>query len=164
MRRLNVTQQLIVSEYDSANRPPPMVEEFLMLVRYKDLLRLLISGGIKSRYKRSSLGVVWTLLNPLLNMAVMTFAFSTLFKSKIEHYPLYILSGLLCWNFFSQTTVHAMMTLVWGGNLIKRIYLPRTIFAVSSIGIGLVNLCLALIPLVVVMLVLGHPFYPTWWM
>jgi ABC-2 type transport system permease protein len=141
-----------------------MIEEFLMLVRYKDLLRLLVTNGIKTRYRRSTLGIVWTLLNPLLNMVVMTFAFSTLFRTTLVHYPLYILAGLLCWNFFSQTTTHAMHTLVWGGNLIKRIYLPRTIFAVSAIGNGLVNLCLALIPLIIVMLVLGHPFYATWWM
>jgi ABC-type polysaccharide/polyol phosphate export permease len=159
-----VTQQLIAREYDSANRPHPIIEEFLMLVRYKDLLRLLIINGIKTRYKRSSLGIVWTLLNPLLNMTVMTFAFSALFRNTLEHYPVFILSGLLCWNFFSQTTIYAMNTLVWGGGLIKRIYVPRTIFAVSSIGIGLVNLFLALIPLVGVTFVLGHPFYSTWWM
>jgi len=141
-----------------------MIEEFLMLLRYKDLLRLLVINGIKTRYKRSTLGIVWTLLNPLLNMAVMTFAFSALFRSTLAHYPVYILAGLLCWNFFSQTTTHAMNTLVWGGNLIKRIYLPRTIFAVAAIGNGLVNLCLALIPLIGVILVLGHPFYPTWWL
>lgn len=157
------TQPLIRSEYDSASRRSPMIEEFFMLVRYKDLLRLLIINGIKTRYKRSSLGIVWTLLNPLLNMVVMTFAFSALFRNTLEHYPVYILSGLLCWNFFSQTTTYAMHTLVWGGGLIKRIYLPRTIFAVSSIGNGLVNLFLALIPLVGVIFVLGHPFYPTWW-
>jgi ABC-type polysaccharide/polyol phosphate export permease len=163
MRSINVTQQLIKSDYDSASQRSPMIEEFLMLVRYKDLLRLLVTGTIKTRYKRSALGVVWTLLNPLLHMTVMTIAFSTLFKGKLVHYPVYILAGLLCWNFFSQTTSQAMLTLVWGGNLIKRIYLPRTIFAMSSICTGLVNLGLALIPLIILMLLQGHPLYPTWW-
>jgi len=150
-------------EYDSAARRSPMLEEFLALLRYKDLLRLLIANTTKARYKRSALGVVWTLLNPLLNMAVMTIAFSALFRGSLIHYPIYILTGLICWNFFNQTTQYAMSTLVWGGNLIKRIYIPRTIFAVTSIGNGLVNLGLALIPLIILMRLLGHPLYPTWW-
>lgn len=159
-----MTDPWLEIEYDSATQRSPMLEEFLALLRYKDLLRLLVVNTIKTRYKRSALGVVWTLLNPVLNMVVMTIAFSTLFRGALIHYPIYILAGLLCWNFFNQTTSHAMNTLVWGGNLLKRIYIPRTIFAVASICTGLVNLGLALIPLILVMLALGHPFYPTWWL
>src|SRR5689334_958733 len=162
-KRLSMSNETLEIEYDSAARRSPMVEELLALLRYKDLLRLLIINTIKTRYKRSAFGVVWTLLNPLLNMAVMTIAFSALFRGSLIHYPVYILSGLICWNFFNQTTTYAMSTLVWGGNLIKRIYVPRTIFAVASIGTGLVNLGLSLIPLILIMLFLGHPFYPTWW-
>lgn len=149
--------------YDSAVRRPPFVGELIELLRYRDLLWLMIANITKTRYKRSALGVVWTLLNPLLNMTVLTIAFSSFFRAALENYPVYVLSGLIFWNFYTQTTTFAMNSLVWGGSLLKRIYLPRTIFAVAAIGNGLINLGLSLIPLVLIMLVLGHPFHPTWW-
>jgi ABC-2 type transport system permease protein len=152
-----------VPMYDSQTRPAPVVGEFLELLRYRDLLRLLVINNIKTRYKRSMLGVIWTLLNPLLMMMVMTVAFSSLFRSSLEHYAVYVLAGLLFWNFFAQSTTAAMKSLVWGGALIRRIYLPRAIFAVSAIGTGLVNLLLGLIPLGLVMLGLGHPIRPALW-
>lgn len=150
-------------EYDSAACRSPVVEELLELLRYRDLLRLLVANIIKTRYKRSVLGAAWTLLNPLLNMAVLTVAFSTLFRFSLPNYPVYVLSGLICWNFFTQTTTHAMGSLVWGGGLLQRIYIPRTVFAVASIGNGLVNLGLSLVPLLIIMLLIGHPLHPTWW-
>jgi ABC-2 type transport system permease protein len=149
--------------YDSASRRAPLVQELLELFRYRDLLGLLVGNITKTRYRRSVLGVVWTLLNPLLQMTVLTFAFSYMFRFSVHHYPVYVLSGLICWNFFTQTTTYAMSTIVWGGGLLKRVYLPRSIFAVASIGNGLVNVGLSLVPLVAIMLVTGHPIYPTWW-
>jgi len=140
-----------------------MMGEFSELLRYRDLLRLLIGKIIKTRYKRSALGVVWALLNPLLTMAVMTIAFSALFRGAVTNYPLYILSGLICWNFFSQTTAYAMHSLVWGGSLLRRVYVPRTIFAVASVGHGLVNFTLTMLPLLVIIAVMGHAFHATWW-
>ena len=104
-------------EYDSAARRSPALTEIVELVRYRDLLAMMVSNIIKTRYKRSVLGVVWTLLNPLLNMAVLTIAFSSIFRSSLEHYPVYVLSGLIAWNFFTQTTLYAMNALVWGGGL-----------------------------------------------
>lgn len=151
-------------EYDSDRRPPPLLGELLELLRYRDLTRLMVGNIIKTRYKRSALGVVWTLLNPLLNMIVLTIAFSSLFRFSLENYPVYVLSGLIFWNFYTQTTTYAMNSLVWGGSLLKRIYLPRSIFAVAAIGNGLINLGLSFIPLILIMLVLGHPLHPTWWL
>ena len=149
--------------YDSAARRAPFLRELAELVRFRDLLGLLINNMNKTRYRRSALGVLWTLLNPLLNMAVLTFAFSQLFRFNLPRYPVYVLTGLIAWNFFSQTTTQSMHTLIWGGSLLRRIYLPRGIFAVASIGNGLVNLGLALVPLLAIMALLGHPFYATWW-
>ncbi len=123
---------------------------------YRFLLFQLIRRDLVARYKRSILGVAWTMLNPLGTMLIMTFVFSNLFKS-VESYPVYILSGLIVWNFFSQGTNAAMVGLIWGGSLMQRIYLPRTIFGVSAIGTALVNLLIALIPLTLVMLITGTP-------
>jgi len=143
--------------YDSNSSRSPALAEFVELWHYRDFLKLLVTNSIKTRYKRSALGVVWTLLNPLLNTAVLTIALSQLMRFEIGNYPIYLLVGYLVWTFFTQTTTQSMNTLVWGSNLIKRIYIPRTAFAISVTGNGLVNIVLSLIPIFVVILIMEHP-------
>lgn len=143
--------------YDSARRPSPMIEELVEAFRYKDLIKQLVRRDILSRYKRSVLGVAWTMLNPLGMMVVLTLVFSNFF-STARAFPVYLLTGLVAWNFLAQTTTAAMQQLTWGSVLLHRIYLPRTIFALSSVGTGLVNLVLSLVPLAVVMMVVGVQF------
>src|SRR5262245_61014010 len=150
----------VVPIYDSADRRLPFLEEMKELARYRDLLVQLIKRNIKTRYKRSVLGIFWTLLNPLLMMLVLTFVFSNVFRLRTHHYAAYALAGLVLWNFFSQTTSGAMSELVWGGSLMNRIYLPRSIFAATALGTGLVNLSLSLVPLLMIMLVTGVPLRP----
>ncbi|HNS63597.1 MAG TPA: ABC transporter permease [Anaerolineaceae bacterium] len=143
--------------YDSARHANSFVTEFLALIHYRELARQMISRSIKTRYKRSALGVIWTMLNPLLTMLVLTIVFSTLFRFQIEHYPVYILSGLLAWNFFASTTNLAMGEMLWSGDLLKRIYLPKAIFVVSTTGSGLVNMGLSMVPLLIIMLITRTP-------
>ncbi len=145
--------------YDSANNRVSAISELKELGNYRYLLGQLIRRDILTRYKRSILGVAWTMLNPLGTMLILTFVFSNFFRSEVQHYPVYILSGLLVWNFFSQGTNAAISGLVWGGNLLKRIYIPGTVFGVSAIGTALFNLVISLVPLVIVMLIGGAPFY-----
>lgn len=140
--------------YDSARRGSLALEELRGVFQYRDFIYQLVNRDIVARYKRSVLGVVWTLLNPLGTMIVLTVVFSQLFHS-VKGYPTYVLSGLIAWNFFAQTTNSSMQQIVWGSTLLQRIYMPRTIFAVSAIGTGLVNLILSLIPLIVLMLATG---------
>lgn len=147
--------------YDSAEERSSAIQELQELWHYRDLLQLLISNSIKTRYKRSVLGVLWTLLNPLLTTIVLTVALSQLFKFQVANYPVYLLSGLIAWTFFSQTITDIMGTVVWGSNLVKRIYVPRTIFALSVVGNGLINIALSLIPLVVIMMFVGQPLHWT---
>jgi ABC-2 type transport system permease protein len=118
-----------------------------------------VRRNIVVRYKRSALGIAWTMLNPLGTTIILTFVFSRVFGGPAS-YAVYVLSGLICWTFFSQATSDSMNNLIWGGGLIKRIYVPRTVFAVSSVITGLVNIALAMVPLLAVMLVTG--IYPTW--
>ncbi len=138
--------------YDSAIHKIPALEEIREVGRYKYLLLQLVRRDILARYKRSVLGVAWTMLNPLGMMIILSVVFSQLFKS-VESYPAYILSGLVAWTFFAQSTNAAMIGLVWGGSLIQRIYIPRTAFGVSALGTALVNLLISIIPLIAVMLV-----------
>lgn len=148
--------------YDSSARGSPPLEELREVIRYRNLILQLTRRDVMTRYKRSVLGIAWTMLNPLGMMVVLTIAFSHIFRFDTEYgYPAYVLSGLLAWNFFSQTTTAAMVNLVWGGGLLHRIYIPRTSFALAAIATGLVNLLLSLIPLLLINLISGVPIRAT---
>jgi ABC-2 type transport system permease protein len=147
--------------YDSANRGWPLIDEVRELLRYRNLLWQLILRNIKTRYKRSVLGIVWTMVHPLMMMIVLTLAFSHVWRITLPNYSVYVLSGLLLWNFFSQTTNSAMSELLWGGNLIHRIYMPRSVFAATALGTSLVNLFLSLPALLIMMLASGMPLRPS---
>jgi ABC-2 type transport system permease protein len=135
------------------------LEELKELIRYRNLVFQTVRRNIVVRYKRSLLGVAWTMLSPLGTTLILTIVFSKVFGGGSD-YAVYVLSGLICWTFFVQTTSDSMNNLVWGGGLLRRIYVPRTLFAVAAIGTGLVNIVLSLVPLVLVMLVTGvNPHY-----
>ncbi len=140
--------------YDSAERRNLLLVEFKDVLRYRDLVWQFVISSIKTRYKRSFLGVVWTLLNPLLMMIVLTVVFSRLFRA-VEHYPAYVLNGIIVWNYLSSTTLASMQNMVLSGALLSRIYVPKSVFAVSAAGTGLVNLGLSLIPLFIIALAIG---------
>lgn len=152
---VSVSERLV---YDSTRPRLPIIEDARELASYHDLLSSLVRRDLTVRYKRSSLGFLWTMLNPLLTMLVMAVVFSTAFRFPLEHYAVYLLSGLLLWNFFSQSTTIAIDSLVWGGGLIHKIYVPKAAFVISPILVGLVNLLLALIPLALIMLLSGASF------
>jgi ABC-type polysaccharide/polyol phosphate export permease len=142
--------------YDSAKKVPHALQELQETVGHKHLVFQLVRRDILTRYKRSFLGVAWTMLNPLGMMLILSFVFSQIFGS-VRAYPAYILSGLMAWNFFAQSTTAAMSSLVWGGGLLQRIYIPRASFGISAIGSGLVNLLLSFVPLIFVMIFIGAP-------
>jgi ABC-type polysaccharide/polyol phosphate export permease len=142
--------------YDSAQKVPHALQELQEALGHRHLIYQLVRRDILTRYKRSFLGVAWTMLNPLGIMLVLSFAFSNIFGST-RAYPAFLLSGLMAWNFFAQSTTAAMSSLVWGGGLLQRIYIPRAAFGISAIGSGLVNLLLSFIPLIIVMAVVGVP-------
>lgn len=145
--------------YESDRRASPMMEELVQAIRYRDLIRQLVRRDVLTRYKRSVLGVAWTMLHPLGMMVVLTLVFSSLFGTT-RAFPVYLLSGLIAWNFMAQSTTSAISQLTWGGVLLHRIYLPRTTFAIASVGTGLVNLVLSLIPFGGVMALTGTPLRP----
>jgi ABC-2 type transport system permease protein len=142
--------------YDSARQGFAPLEEFNEIWRYRNMIVQLVQRDIVSRYKRSVLGVAWTMLNPLGMMIVLSIVFSQIFHA-VESYPAYLLSGYIAWTFFAQSTSAAINALVWGGDFFRRIYVPRSIFAIAAVGTGLVNLVLSLVPLFIVMLATGVP-------
>lgn len=148
--------------YDSARAGVPFFSEARALWEYRHLVRELVSRDVKVRYKRSALGVAWTMLNPLLNMVALTLVFSVILRQGIERFPVYFLGGILFWNFFSQSTGHAASLSMDAAETTRRIYVPRSVFVVSAVGVGLVNLLFSLVPLVLIVAVTGHPFHATW--
>jgi ABC-type polysaccharide/polyol phosphate export permease len=142
--------------YDSQNRKSPAFEELRDIFRYRDLIFQLVRRDMVARYKRSVLGIAWTMLQPLGMMIVLTIVFSQLF-SKVDGYAAYVLGGLMPWLFFAQTTSYAINQSVWGNALMRRIYVPYTAFPAAAIGTGIVNLLLSVIPLLVMMLIVGRP-------
>lgn len=138
------------------------IEERLnVFLKYKNLLRELVARDIKVRYRRSFLGMLWTVLNPLLMMVVITIVFSTLFKQNIEHFPIYYLAGSLVFSFNSETTSNALYAIIGNSSLMKKVYIPKYLFPLSKTVSGLVNLGFSLIAMFIVMIILRVEFRPT---
>jgi len=146
--------------YDSAKRKPPAIEELLALIRYRDLIYQLVRRDIVTRYKRSVLGIAWTMLNPLGTMVIMVVVFSQVFKTA-QNYPAYVLTGIIVWTTFSQSTSMSMNAMVWGSQLFHQIYLPRTSFVVSTILASMVNFVLSFIPMGLIFLITKVPLSPS---
>jgi ABC-2 type transport system permease protein len=144
--------------YDSAHLASPAVEEARSILRYRGLVFQFVRRDLVARYKRSVLGVAWTMLNPLGTMIILSLVFSQIYKTN-QSFPVYIMAGLVAWTFFSQTTSDSMYNLIGGVGLLQRIFMPPTVFAVSAIGNGLINLLLSMVPLALVMIVLGVPLH-----
>jgi ABC-2 type transport system permease protein len=130
------------------------------LTRFGSLLRELIARDLKVRYKRSVLGVLWTMLNPLFLMLILAFVFSHALRITMEHFPIYLLSALVLWNFFAQTTSWSTACFLSYAPIIKKIYVPRSMFVIATVLSGSVNLLISLVPLAIIMLAFGHPFRP----
>ena len=141
-------------------RNNPLVVVCMLFTRYGFLIRQLVSRDFKTKYKRSALGMAWSFLNPLLTMSVQYVVFSTLFQSDIPNYPVYLLSGIVFFNFFSEAVSMGMTSITGNASLIKKVYMPKYIYPVSRILSSLVNFALAIIPLLLVMLITGTAFTP----
>ncbi len=121
--------------------------------KYRDLLRLLVTKNIKLKYRRSFLGYLWSILNPLLIMVVMTIVFSTMFSRNIENFPVYLFCGQLLFNYMNSSTSQAIFSINSNASLLKKTYVPKYIFTVARITSGLVDLFFSLGALIIVILV-----------
>lgn len=123
---------------------------FFVYHRYQFLLKQLVVRDFKQKYKRSKLGMAWSIMNPLLTMTVQYVVFSTLFKSGIPNYPVYLLTGIVFFSFFNEAINSAMISIIANAALIKKVYMPKYIYPLSRVVTSLVNLGLSLIPLVII--------------
>ncbi len=132
------------------------------LLAYRDLILYLVARDLKVRYRRSLIGVVWTMLQPLLTMGVLYVVFSHWFHAAFDlyNYPVYALAGILFWNFFQQSIVASMNSLRGNALILQKVPVPPMVFPIATVISGVVNLCLALVPLGLILALTRHPLRP----
>lgn len=146
------------------NKIPPIFRRLRELYRYRELIRNLVVSDLKARYKNSALGFVWSLLNPLGMMLVFTVVFGVLSQNQqIDKYPLFLLCGLLPWNFFSDGIQSSLHSVVANANLIKKVYFPREVLPIAGVLAQLINFLLAFLILFAALLIFRARFSPWLW-
>ena len=125
------------------------------IFRYKDLMINLVHRNLTTRYKRSVIGFMWTMLNPIIMTAVYTVVFATIFRFPTQDFIIYFLSAYLVWNFFSLSTGEASKCILTAGPLINKTYIPKIVLVLSVVISGIINFGFALIPLIFVVLMFG---------
>ena len=128
---------------------------------YRPLIHELVIRDLKVKYRRSFLGYLWSLLNPLLMMTVMAVVFTHVFRANVDNYPLYLICGQTLFSFFTESTNMAMYSVLGNAGLIKKIYIPKFIFPVSRVTSSFVTMSFSLTAILIVMLVTRARFYWT---
>jgi ABC-type polysaccharide/polyol phosphate export permease len=139
-----------------------MFHLFKEIIKNRELIWALAMKDLRVRYKRSILGFLWALLNPLLLMIVLTVVFSTVMRWPIDHYAIFLISALVPWTFFSQALSYSAESIVSNGDLLKKINIGKSVFPVAAILANLINFVLSLIPLAILLLALRYPIHITW--
>ena len=154
-----------VEIYDAEQGWRNLLPDWRELVRRRFLLRNLIVRDLKVRYKNSLLGVLWSLLNPLLMMVVFSLVFGVLSANGPRQYPVFFLVGLLPWNFFSGALISSTASITSNQHLVKKVYFPREILPTAAVLSNLVNFFIALIVLVVFLYAAGLGIsVHAWWL
>ena len=128
--------------------------------KYTFLLRQLVGRDFKTRYKRSVLGVLWSMLNPLLTMSVQYIVFANLFKWDVDNYAVYLLIGTVAFNFFSEATQAALSSITGSASLITKVYIPTYVFPIAKVLSSCINLCFSTLALYLIIFIQGIPLNP----
>lgn len=130
---------------------------FINFKKYSFLMRQLILRDFKIKYKRSVLGVLWSILYPLLTMSVMALIFSNMFKFSMEgvNFLVYLMSGLIIWNYFSEATQNSLTAVVGNFTLLNKVYIPKYIFPLAKCLFAGINFLFTLIPFILIILLSG---------
>ena len=132
--------------------------------KYKPLMKQLVIKDIKLKYRRSFLGYIWSILNPLMIMIIMVIVFKHMFRFNIENYPVYLIIGSTLFNFMADATTQAMWSIMGNSALLKKTYVPKYIFTISKITSSFVNTLFSLGAMLIVFIVCGVHFniYMLW--
>lgn len=134
-----------------------MVERLKEIAAHRELLLNLVRLELKAKYKASALGFAWSLLNPAMYLVVFYVAFDVILGNQIPRFPIYLLSGLLVWNFFTTALNSGTGAVVAGSGLVKKVWFPREILPLASVGAALVHFFLQLMVLLFALVALRHP-------
>ena len=137
-----------------------IINYFRGIKKYRFLIQDLVVKDIKTKYRRSILGVLWSVLNPLLMMLVLTAVFSSIFRFDIQDFPVYYLTGSLIFNFVSEATSSSLTSIIGASGLIKKVYIPKYIFPLEKCLFSLVNMLFSMIAIIIVFAILG--IVPHW--
>lgn len=135
-----------------------MINDWIDIYKYREFLKNSVSKDLRTRYRGSVFGFLWTFLNPLLMLVVYSVLFSIVVRMQVDNYPLFLFSTLLSWNFFSNSILSGSSIIVGSGNLIKKIYFPHEILPISIVMGGLVNYIYGLVILIPALCFYGY--YP----
>lgn len=147
---------------DNKNKKETVTLNFInVVIKYNFLIRQMIKRSFKTKYKRSVLGVFWSFLNPLFTLCVQYFVFSTIFKSDVENFVLYLLIGIVLFNFFLESTGTGAVSITTNTHLITKVYVPKYIYPITAVLSSSVNLLISMIPLALVMIFTKTAFAPS---
>ncbi len=153
---------LLLMWKEKTNRKSLALNIVFISKKYRFLTKQLVSRDFKIKYKRSLLGALWSFVNPLLTMTVQYFVFSTIFKSDIKYYPVYLLSGVVLFGFFQEATGASIWAIVGNSSLITKVYVPKYIYPVSKVLSSSMNLIISLLPLLIMCIVIKVDLTKAW--
>ena len=128
-----------------------------VLLRFREVLLNIVRKELKVKYTSSVFGAVWSMINPLVFLGVFTLVFTIVLHTQIPHFPVYLLSGLLAWNLFATSSTSAVRSVIDNANLVKKVYFPREVLPLASIGSALVDFALQGSVLILFMLAFRYP-------
>lgn len=134
---------------------------FADLKKYTPLLQNLVTKDLKIKYRRSVLGIAWSVLNPLFTMLVLTQVFGLLLKIKVENFATYYIVGYSIWSFFSEATTNSLSSVISAAPLIRKVYIPKYVFPLEKCFFSFVNFSFTLVAVLLVMLIQG--VYPSFY-
>jgi ABC-2 type transport system permease protein len=128
----------------------------------RELIWALALKELRVRYKRSALGFIWALLNPLMMMVILTLVFSNIARLPVQQYAVFLISALLPWTFFAQALSYSVESIAGNGELLKKVRIAKSVFPLAAVISNILNFLFSLVPLALILAVLGFPFHWTW--
>lgn len=125
---------------------------------YREMIISLVKKDLRGRYKGSILGFLWTFLNPLLQLAIYTIVFSTILKSGIDKFYLFLFVALIPWLFFSSTLITGSTSILWSKEMVKKIYFPREVLPIANVTSSFVNMLFCFVIIFIVIFISGIGF------
>ncbi len=151
----NETRLAIFDTAENQGTKNFLVRNFRDLFTYRFVLYNLISTNLRARYRRSTIGFLWTLINPLFTMTILAVVFSTIYKLPFADFGVYIFSGLLPWNLILNSILNGSMSLIAAEGYLKKVYVPKIIFPIATVGVEAANFLFSLVSLFLLALFLG---------